>query len=123
LARDVLLPRSPPDAAAAPPPRVPTIADPLNERELLLRPTDRPGGQPKTFSVLTRGCPTLSPECECSAAAVNAQTQLPHEYLYVSSALGPDESNRYPRRCPTDRLITVASEFLGLDIDDMCSPL
>ena len=36
------------------------------------------------------------------------------------SALGPDESNRYPRRCPTDRLIVmVASEFLGLDIDDM----
>ena len=39
----MLLPRSPPDAAAAPPPRVPTIADPLNERELLLRPPDRPG--------------------------------------------------------------------------------
>ena len=82
----MLLPRSPPDAAAAPPPRVPTIADPLNERELLLRPPDRPGQTERLpfCSNFTRGCPTLSPECESSAAAVNARTQLPHEYLCVS---------------------------------------
>lgn len=65
---------------------MPTITDPLNERELLRRTPDRPGQADDSFlfQLHPRMPNSFAGMRVRSAAAVAVQMQLPHECLYVS---------------------------------------